>query len=111
MDGVAPSYIGGESDYGSDFNPDEQVILNSLLEQTQNNLASGPAVVLTDINDYEGPKSARVPRVLARKRRDSATNSRMRKASSKNRISVEIEGDHSVSAPRMSRAQLHGHAD
>ena len=111
MDGVAPSCVGGGSDYGSDFNSDDEATLNSLLEQTQNNVASGSAVILIDIDDYEGPKRARVPRVLARERAGFAKNSRMRKSSSKNRVSVEIEGHGGVSAPGKYRAQLHGHAD
>ena len=111
MDGVAPSYVAGGSDYGSDFNSDDEAALNSLLEQTRKNLASGSTVVLTDIDDYESPQGAKVPRVLARERRELATNPRMRKASSKNRISIEIEGHRSVSAPGKYRTQLHGHAD
>lgn len=111
MDGVVPSYLGGGSDYGSDFNADDEAILNSLLEQTQNNLASPSAIVLNDIEDYEGPKDARVARVLARKKRGFASNSRMRKARSKNRISIKTEGHRSVSAPGKFRTQLHSHAD
>ena len=111
MDVVAPSYLGGGSDYGSDFNSDDEVILDSLLEQTQNNLASGPIVALTDINDYEGPRGARVPHMLARERRECAKNSRMRKVRSKSRIPVEIEGYCSVSAPGKYRTQLPNYAD
>ena len=111
MDGVAPSYVGGGSDYGSDFNSDDEVILNSLVEQTQNNLTTGSDVALTEINDYEGPKGARVPRVLAREGREFAKNPRMRKVRSKSRISVEIEGYCSVSAPGKYTTQLHSYAD
>ncbi|KAL8793062.1 MAG: hypothetical protein Q9195_004374 [Heterodermia aff. obscurata] len=115
MDGVAPSYADGGSDYGSDFNSDDEAILNSLLEQ--NDLAYGSAAVLTDIDAHEGPKGARVPRVVARERREFATDSQLRKATSKNRISVEIEGYRSVSAPvespksRADRATRHASAE
>jgi hypothetical protein len=52
------------SDYG-DFAPDEEEIINHLLE----NLAppspsADPPLVVTDIEDYEEPKGVRLPKVL-----------------------------------------------
>lgn len=111
MDGVAPSHEDGGSDYGSEFNFDDEVILNSLLEQTPDKRNIGPLLVLNDIEDHEGPKGARVPRVLGQKRRQYATELRLAKTGSQRRIPVEIEGHRSVSAPSESRTQRYGNAD
>lgn len=75
------------SDYGSDFTPDEEVLLNQLLEraadqQTQQPVTpprqTAPAeaaaqlsdlkepLLVTDIEDNEIPHSARIPKVLGR---------------------------------------------
>ncbi|KAL8854750.1 MAG: hypothetical protein Q9221_000533 [Calogaya cf. arnoldii] len=51
------------SEYGSDFTPDEEEILQSLLQQASApTLTDGHGLVLKDIEDHEGPRGARVPR-------------------------------------------------
>ncbi|KAL8946595.1 MAG: hypothetical protein Q9222_007031, partial [Ikaeria aurantiellina] len=52
----------GASDYGSDFTPDEEQILQSLLQQTPINTAQYPDLSLKDIESDESPQGARVPR-------------------------------------------------
>jgi len=51
------------SDYGSDFTPDEEEILRSLLQgaREQNNPLTDPDLLLKDIEDNEGPRGARLP--------------------------------------------------
>ncbi len=55
----------GSSDYGSDFTPDEEEILKSLLPQTleqDDGPNRDPDLLLKDIEDEEGPRGARVLR-------------------------------------------------
>ena len=50
------------SDYGSDFTPDEEEILRSLVQQAPAAaLTEDRGLVLKDIEDHEGPRGARVP--------------------------------------------------
>lgn len=86
-DRPAPSADAGSSDYGSDFSPEEEELLNELLDQVATTPASpttatrppppprspsqqtftSTTAVLGDIEDYNGdPASGRVPRVLGR---------------------------------------------
>lgn len=51
------------SEYGSDFTPDEEEILQSLLQQAPAAKLTGDhALVLEDIEDHESSRGARVPR-------------------------------------------------
>lgn len=55
----------GYSDYGSEFSPDEEEILDALLHQTVNQDDGpnrDPDLLLRDIEIEEGPRGARVPR-------------------------------------------------
>jgi exonuclease V len=76
------------SDYGSDFTPDEEVLLTQLLERADHHRQTQPAtpprqttladsaaaqlsdlkepLLVTDIEDNEIPHSARIPKVLGR---------------------------------------------
>jgi exonuclease V len=75
------------SDYGSDFTPDEEVLLTQLLERADHHQQTQPAtpprqtapaevaaqlsdlkepLLVTDIEDNELPHSARIPKVLGR---------------------------------------------
>ena len=111
MDGVAPSYNVAGSDYGSDFGSDDELILNSLLEQTPDKSTTGPNLVLGDIEDNEGPRGARLPRVLGRERREAAKALHLGESGTNNRISIEVEGYRSVSAPSEYRIELRDNAD
>ena len=54
----------GTSDYGSDFTPDEEEILNALLHpapEQEDNPNSDSNLVLKDIEDEQGHRGARVP--------------------------------------------------
>ena len=54
----------GTSDYGSDFTPDEEEILNALLypvPEQDDNPNSDSNLVLKDIEDEQGCRGARVP--------------------------------------------------
>ena len=55
----------GFSDYGSDFSPDQEEILNRLLHQSPEQddcPISYPGLQLQDIEHEQGPRGARVPR-------------------------------------------------
>ena len=55
----------GFSDYGSDFSPDQEEILNRLLHQSPEQddcPISEPGLLLQDIEHEQGPRGARVPR-------------------------------------------------
>ncbi|KAL9599207.1 MAG: hypothetical protein Q9219_003988 [cf. Caloplaca sp. 3 TL-2023] len=51
------------SDYGSDFTPDEEDILSSLLGQSPSTLQEDPALILKDLEDDESPQFAKIPRL------------------------------------------------
>ncbi|KAL8933727.1 MAG: hypothetical protein Q9216_006234 [Gyalolechia sp. 2 TL-2023] len=53
------------SDYGSDFTPDEEDILSSLLGQAPATLREDSGLILTNIEDDESPRRARIPPVHA----------------------------------------------
>lgn len=106
MDGAVPSHGGEGSDYGSDFNSDEEVILHDLFSQIPEKQITSPPLFFKDIEDNEAPRGARMPRILERERHQRATVSSHRNNASKRRIPVEIEGYRSVSAPGGSRRAL-----
>lgn len=56
------------SDYGSDFTPDEEEILNRLLLRgpEPDNPNTDPDLLFKDIEDNEGPRGAILPRRLGR---------------------------------------------
>lgn len=84
------------SDYGSDFTPDEEEILYSLLQQPKPDLAAQKEVlVLGGIEDHEGPSGARIRRLLYQRRQSASINpSTPRKQTS--HIAVEV-ADNSIS--------------
>ena len=55
----------GFSDYGSDFTPDEEEILNALLQKTpkqDDGSNKDPDLLLKDTEHERGPRSAKIPR-------------------------------------------------
>ncbi|KAL8762738.1 MAG: hypothetical protein Q9194_007494 [Teloschistes cf. exilis] len=84
------------SDYGSDFTPDEEEILYSLLQQPKPDLAAQKEVlVLGGIEDHEGTSGARIPRLLYQQQQSATIKpSTPRKQTS--HIAVEM-ADNSIS--------------
>ncbi|KAL8709404.1 MAG: hypothetical protein Q9220_005787 [cf. Caloplaca sp. 1 TL-2023] len=84
----------GASDYGSDFTPDEEQILQSLLQQTPISTAHYPDLSLKDHENDESPPGARVPRRYELRQhlsRKDPTTARKQKAY----LPVEMEGNSS----------------
>ncbi|KAL9578657.1 MAG: hypothetical protein Q9212_005583 [Teloschistes hypoglaucus] len=79
------------SDYGSDFTPDEEEILHSLLQQPKPDLAAQKEVlVLGGIEDHEGPSGARIPRLLYQQRQQSAGSNPSTPQKQSSHIAVEM---------------------
>lgn len=86
----------GFSDYGSDFTPDEEEILNALLHQTteqDDGPNRDPDLLLKDIEDEKGPRGAKVPRRQGQQSQDSPPLSL-----SKTRVAIQFDGDKNRSA-------------
>jgi len=73
MEGLVTHRQDAASDYGSDFTPDEEDILNALLKQPPDqppdldNPNRDTDLLLKDIEEDEGPRGARLPRRVERK--------------------------------------------
>lgn len=61
---------GGSSDYGSDFNPEEEEALIELLSQVPLQVDAAPTFRLDDIEDHKSPRGAILPRRVTRERWD-----------------------------------------
>lgn len=84
------------SDYGSDFTPDEEEILNALLHHTSEQDDSpntDPNLLLKDIEDEERPRGARVPH-----RQGQQSQEYLPLPLSKTRVTIRLEGDNNYSA-------------
>ena len=92
MDGAIFEQQDGISDYGSDFTPDEEEILNGLLQRVPAESVSESDLLLKDIEENEGPRGARVPRTKWHERRDSS----LRSHAVEKGLSVEVEWDNSI---------------
>ena len=57
----------GESDYGSDFSPEEEQIVSRLLSGQQIEIEDNP--IVTDIEHHDSAQTLRVPRVFGREQR------------------------------------------
>lgn len=96
MDGLhAPSINEREdhSDYGSDFNSDEEGLLDQLLAELPNEPGADLKLVVEDIEDDEGPRGARVPRVLGQERRNRSEGTSWQGPNPFQAIAVEVELD------------------
>ena len=91
MDGAIFEQQDGISDYGSEFTPDEEEILNGLLQQVPAELVTDSDLLLKDIEDNEGPRGARVPRTQWHERR----NLSLRSQAVEKGLSVEVEWNNS----------------
>ncbi|CAD6584099.1 MAG: hypothetical protein ASARMPRED_001595 [Alectoria sarmentosa] len=89
----------GFSDYGSDFTPDEEEILNALLHPKQDDGPNtDPDLLLKNIEDEQGPRGARVPH---RQGQQFPEHSPL--PVSKTRITIRLDGDNNRSANIESR--------
>ena len=92
----------GISDYGSDFTPDEEEILNALLYQApqqDDGPNRDPDLLLKDIKDEEGPRGARVFRRQGQQFQDHPPLPFF-----KTRITIQLDGDNNSSANSTFRA-------
>ena len=92
----------GFSDYGSDFSPDEEEILNGLLHQTReqdDGPNSDPGLLLHDIKHEEGPRGARVPHRQGQQDQDHSLL-----PSYQNELAIQLHGDNKPSANCTCRA-------
>jgi len=95
------------SDYGSDFTPDEEEILNGLLQQVPDqgdNPNTDPDQQLKDIEDNEGPRGARIPRRLGYQQ--LSTQHPSPQTPEKRRVTIQFDGNSSPSTNGMLRAIL-----
>jgi hypothetical protein len=62
-----------ESDYGSDFSPEEEEIINKLLSLSST-VAEGTAdnPIVNDVESHSEAQGIRIPRILAREKQPSA---------------------------------------
>ena len=95
----------GFSDYGSDFSPDQEEILNRLLyqrsEQEQNDCPiSDPGLLLQDIEHEQGPRGARVPR-----RHNQQNSGPSLPLLYENTFAIQLNGDNDPSANSTCRSR------
>ena len=88
----------GLSDYGSDFTPDEEEVLNALLHQAPEQLQDDgpnrdPDILLKDIENEQGPRGARVPR-----HQGQQSQKYIPLPLSETRITIQLDGDNNRSA-------------
>lgn len=103
MDVLVADHNDGLSDYGSDFSPDEEVILNGLLQQVPDqgdNPNTDPDQQLKDIEGNEGPSGVRVPRRLGR---EQHANHHPPQTPEKRRVTIQFDGDTTPTKNGMSR--------
>lgn len=96
MEGIhAPSLDEREdhSDYGSEFNSDEEALLDQLLAELPTERGADLKLVTKDIEDDEGPRGARVPRVLGQERRNRSEGASWQRPDPFQAIAVEVELD------------------
>ena len=92
----------GFSDYGSDFSPDQEEILNRLLHQSAEQddcPISDPGLLLQDIEHEQGPRGARVPH-----RQNQQKSGPTLPILYENTFAIQLNGDNSSSANSMCRS-------
>ncbi len=85
----------GVSEYGSDFTPDEEEILNALLSQSpqqDDGPNRDPDLLLKDIKDEEGPRGAKVSRRQGQQSQGSPPLQL-----SKTRVTIQLDGHNDLS--------------
>lgn len=82
------------SDYGSDFTPDEEEILQSLLQQAPAaSLTEELDLVLKDVEDHEGPRGIRIPHFHIKHQRHPSSNHQMSGLQQASHLTVETAND------------------
>lgn len=97
MDAPVTDQYDGLSDYGSDFIPDEEDLLNGLLQQVPDqgdNPNTDPDQQGKDVGDNEGPRGAKLPRRLGRDQ-DLGQNVSPQ-TPEKRKYTIEVDGDTST---------------
>ena len=87
------------SDYGSDFTADEEGLLDQLLSKLPPEPRADPKLVVKDIEDDDGPRGAKVPRVLGQERRNRPEGTSWQGPKTLQAVAVEIELDGGSSTP------------
>ncbi|KAL8673129.1 MAG: hypothetical protein Q9168_002426 [Polycauliona sp. 1 TL-2023] len=86
------------SDYGSDFTPDEEEILRSLVQQAPAAaLTEDRGLVLKDIEDHEGPRGARVP-IYPRHQQQQFGGSQIINQKQTPQVALQVADDSKLSA-------------
>ncbi|KAL8865398.1 MAG: hypothetical protein Q9198_009344 [Flavoplaca austrocitrina] len=82
------------SDYGSDFTPDEEEILQSLLQQAPAaTFTEELDLVLKDVEDHEGPRGIRIPHFHIRHQRHPSGNHQISSPKQASHLKVETADD------------------
>lgn len=116
MERIHPPSVGqlddNNSDYGSDFASDEEGLLDQLLSELPTELGADPKLVVKDIEDDEGPRGARVPRVLGQERpnRSEGTSWQRSKTSEAGAVEAKFDGGSSTTTGKLFE-MAYGRAD
>lgn len=90
------------SDYGSEFSPDEEEILNGLLHHNSkqdDGPIRDPDLILQDIEHEKGPRGARVPH-----RQDQQIKDQSLLLLYQDNLAIQLDGDNKPSANSTCRA-------
>ena len=79
------------SDYGSDFTPDEEEILNGLLQSEPLYPGLDSDLCVKDIEDEEYPRGAKVPALVTSQQQYEGIN--FSKEWQKKSVTIQIDGD------------------
>ena len=102
MDIAVTGQQDGFSDYGSDFSPDEEEILNRLLyhnPKQDDGPVRDPDLILQDIEHEKGPRGARVPR-----RQDQQIKDQSLLLLYQDNLAIQLDGDNHPPANSTCRA-------
>lgn len=92
MEGAIFQQQDGISDYGSDFTPDEEEILNGLLQQAPAGLTTDFDLLLKDIEDDGDRCDTILSRTLGHERRHSS----LRIHAAEKSLPIEVDRDNST---------------
>lgn len=81
----------GNSDYGSDFTPEQDEILNRLLQPPPPKLVPDLELLLADLNNDENPHAARSPYHVRYEIQERSQDLLQRRKEAKSHISVKLE--------------------
>lgn len=81
----------GNSDYGSDFTPEQDEILNRLLQPLPPKLVPDLELLLADLSNDENPHAARTPYHVRYESQERSRDLVERRKDGKSQISVKLE--------------------